>query len=301
MQAFLEQRTWKQAELARRLEVTTGALRKRLEEMCASWFPLDREVDHPHVYWSVPKGWFPGALLVKGEEVPELLRLLGRLSKTKARDRLLEAILERVQQGPATSRVIAPAASAREEQHLAVIEDATRASTPLRFRYFTASRGVEAQRWASVHRVFPSPPARFVATCHRSDALKWFRVDNVSDAALDPEQGFRVALDADVDDFVAASLDGYHELAKPITLSFFVREPEARWVARNLLAGMKPEDERDGIRVTVRTSALAVVARYVTQLGAAAEPETPALAERVAEIARGALAGLARKHPSAAE
>jgi len=111
----------------------------------------------------------------------------------------------------------------------------------------------------------------------------------VSDAALDPEQGFRVALDADVDDFVAASLDGYHELAKPITLSFFVREPEARWVARNLLPGMKPEDERDGIRVTVRTSALAVVARYVTQLGAAAEPETPALAERVAEIARGAL------------
>lgn len=294
MQAFLEQRTWKQADLARRLEISTGALRKRLDEMAASGFPLARETDHPHVYWSVPKDWFPGGLLVKREEVPELLRLLGRLSKSKARDKLLEAFLDRIPQPAPTAHVVAPAVSAREEQHLAVVEDAARTRTPLRFRYFTASRGVEGQRWASVHRVFPGPPARFVATCHRSDGLKWFRIDNVSDATLDPAQGYRVAREEDVGAFIVESLDGYRDETKPATLAFFVRDPEARWVARNLMPGMKAEDEKGGIRVTVRTSALTVVARYVAQLGEAADPETAALAEKVAEIARGALARATR-------
>jgi hypothetical protein len=40
VQAFLESRVWKQAELARRLEMRSGALRKRLDEMCAAGFSL---------------------------------------------------------------------------------------------------------------------------------------------------------------------------------------------------------------------------------------------------------------------
>jgi len=52
--AFLERRTWSQAELAKRLELSVPALRKRLEEL-AGPLRLEREEDHPHVYWSVPK------------------------------------------------------------------------------------------------------------------------------------------------------------------------------------------------------------------------------------------------------
>ena len=60
-------------------------------------------------------------------------------------------------------------------------------------------------------------------------------------------------------------------------------------IVKNLLDGMSVERSEDGIRVTVTTSALTVVARFVVGLGAAAIPETPALAREVAVLARGAL------------
>ncbi len=287
--AFLERRTWSQADLARRLELTVPALRKRLEEL-AGPLRLEREEDHPHVYWSVPKDFFPGGLLVKREEVPELLRLLARHPKSRARDRIIGAIVERL---PHAATPVVPiealAVSHREEQHLPVIEDAAKKRVALRFHYFTASRGREGSRFASVHRVFPGPPARFVATCHRSGGLKWFRVDNVTDASPDASEPFRVETNDAVDAYVSESLDGFHEDGAPQTLAFFVREPEARWVARNLMTGMKADERADGIRVTVRTTALDRVARWVVALGAAAECETESLAGRVAEIARGAL------------
>ena len=287
--AFLDQRTWSQADLARKLEMTVPALRKRLLELQGP-LRLESDDDHPHVYWSVPKDFFPGGLLVKRDEVPELLRLLARLPKSRARDRMIDAIVERIPQAASpTMPIEAPAVSPREEQHLAVIEDAAKKGTALRFRYFTASRGAEGSRHASVQRVFPGPPARFVAMCHRSDGLKWFRVDNVTDAALDAHEAFRTAKKPVVDAFVAESLDGFHEDGPAQTLTFFVREPEARWVARNLMAGMKAEERADGIRVTVHTTAAGRVARYVVSLGDAAQCETRALAETVAALAHGAL------------
>lgn len=292
IQAFLEQRVWKQADLARRLEMTTPAVRRRLDEMTEAGFPLEREEEHPHVYWSVPKGWFPGGLLVKREEVPELLRLLGRLPRTKARDALLQTILERIPQQAQSqiAPVVAPTVSPREDEHLTTIEDSARAKQALRFRYYTASRGIEGVRHASVHAVFPAPPARFVATCHRSNQLRWFRVENVSDASLDSNEPYRPASSEHVGAFLAESLDGYREEVPSTQISFFVREPESRWVVRNLPTGMKAEhDPKGGIHVTAQTSALLLAARYVVQLGEAARPETPALAEKVVEIAAGAL------------
>ena len=192
--------------------------------------------------------------------MPELLRLLARHPKSRARDRIIASIVERLPHAASHAMPIeALTVSTREEQHLPVIEDAAKKRAPLRFHYFTASRGREGSRFASVHRVFPGPPARFVATCHRSGGLKWFRVDNVTDASSDASEPFRV------------------------------REPEARWVARNLMSGMKADEQRDGIRVTVRTTAVDRVARWVVALGGAAECETDVLVERVAEIARAAL------------
>jgi len=56
-----------------------------------------------------------------------------------------------------------------------------------------------------------------------------------------------------------ASLDGFHEPGAATKETFFVSDPDARWVARNLPAGMLPEPVPGGIRVTVETSALSVL------------------------------------------
>src|SRR5258708_19203057 len=82
VQAFLERRTWTQADLARRLEMGVPAVKKRLEELAGA-FNLEREEDHPHIYWSVPKNWFPGGVLFAREQLPDLLRQLSRLPRGK--------------------------------------------------------------------------------------------------------------------------------------------------------------------------------------------------------------------------
>jgi hypothetical protein len=92
LSAFFDRRSWPQAALARHLDLSPRALRKHLEEMQRSGIPFQRELDTPHVYWSLPNGWVPGALLLQGEEVAQLLQLLCRLPASPSRDRLLERI-----------------------------------------------------------------------------------------------------------------------------------------------------------------------------------------------------------------
>jgi predicted DNA-binding transcriptional regulator YafY len=302
--AFLDERSWSQAELARKLHVSTAAIKKRLEEMQRAGFPMEREEDHPHVWWSVPKGWIPGGVAFSGEELVDLLRILGRTPRGKKRDRLLARVVKQLPKDPAATglagagedggtggsgALVPPRSSEPEEQYLSVVEDAATSRTALRLRYFTASRGKEGSRHASVQRVLVGPPGRFIARCHRTDELKWFRIDNMFDARLDPSEPYRPTAAKDLAKFQAESLDGFHAPVPSEPLAFFVRDPEARWVARNLLEGMRTEEESGGLRVLVDTTACIRVARYVVALGAAATPETPSLAAAVREIAEGAL------------
>ena len=296
VQAFLEQRTWTQKALADRLEMTTPAVREKLREL-EGIFNLEREEDHPHVYWSVPKDWFPGGILFTREQMPELLRLLMRLPKGKARDGLLDTVLRNLPKGDAlradggmAGTVVPPTASKQEDQYLPVVEDAAAKKTALGFHYFTASRGQMSTRHASVHRVMVGRTVRFVATCHREDKLKWFRVENIVSAHLDSQEPFRPANPKAIDQFLGASLDGFNAGGAAAELAFLVRDPESRWVQTNLLPTMKVEGlSNNRIRVTVETNAILQVARYVVGLGAAATAETPALADAVEVLARGAL------------
>ena len=292
LKAFLDQRTWKQADLARRVGVQAATIKKQLEELRASGVPLESEKDHPHVFWSVPKSWYPGGVLFSGEQIAELFRQLSRLPKSKGRDQLIETVRRFVPAHEAPGAVVAPEVTAREEQFLPVIEDAATQKVALRFRYYSASRGSEDVRHASVHRVTPSPRASFLATCHRTGELKSFRVENVSEAKLDPKEAFRPADPEALEAHGRASLDGFHGSGATTKESFFVSDPDARWVARNLPEGMLPEPVPGGIRVTVETSALPVLGRFVVGLGAAAKPLTPALQGEVARLARGALASI---------
>jgi predicted DNA-binding transcriptional regulator YafY len=293
VQAFLEQRTWTQKALAVRLEMTTPAVREKLREL-EGIFRLEREEDHPHVYWSVPKDWFPGGVVFKREQLPELLRHLVRLPKSKGRDALLETVLRNLPKGGGVeslpAAVMPPTATKQEEDYLAVIEDAAAQKRSLLFRYFTASRGQMSLRYASVHRVVLGRPARFIATCHREDKLKWFRIENILSAQLDTEEPYHSASNKAVEAFHRASIDGFNAGGAPAELSFVVRDPEARWVQTNLLPTMKVETLSNGrIRVTVETNAILQVARYVVGLGAAAIAETPALGDAIEVLARGAL------------
>jgi predicted DNA-binding transcriptional regulator YafY len=288
--ALLAHRNWSQADLAREVGVRTEALRQLLEELQASGVPLVSEKDHPHVYWSVPKTWFPGGVIFRQEDVPELVRQLRRLPRSKARERLLAVVDQQLPtRASNAATILSRAATDQEEQYVPVVEDAAAKRTVLWMRYFTASRGKISERHASVHLVDIGPPARFVATCHRSGDLRWFRVDGITRANLDANEKFREAPSKAVAVFRAQSLDGFKGDGPTATRSFFVREPECRWVANNLLEGMRAETLSDGIRVHAETSAVIRLARFVVGLGDAARAEDPALAEAVAELARGAL------------
>jgi predicted DNA-binding transcriptional regulator YafY len=216
--------------------------------------------------------------------------LLSRIPKGKARDQLLESLLRFLPAPGATAAIVPAEATAREEQYVPIIEDAAMKKLALQFRYLTVTSGKEAMRHASVQRVLVGPPARFIATCHRSGDLKWFRVENVTDAKIDSREPFREADSKTVDAYLRASLDGFHDGGAPMKHEFFVSDPTARWVARNLMDGMACEEVRGGIRVTVETSASERLARFVVGFGGAAKPLTPELAREVSALAEGALA-----------
>jgi len=290
-QAFLAKRSWSQADLAREVGVLVPALKKQLAALENQGLPLLREEDHPHVYWSVPKHWFPGGVVFHGADLSLLLRYLARAPRSKDRDRLIASTTRTLAAGPAAVELSEVVEPVEEAKHLSRIEDSATQRVSLHCRY-VSSKGREGWRHLSVQRIVVGPPARFVAVCHRTDRLKWFRVDNVLDADLEHSQPFRKASRRDVDALVESSLDGFADTGSVLALSFLVRSPEAGWVAKNLLGGMVAECVDDGIRVVVTTSALPIVARFVVGLGEAARCETPALAVAVETLARGALAAL---------
>jgi predicted DNA-binding transcriptional regulator YafY len=293
MQAFLEKRSLTQAELARHAGVSVATLRRRLHELTASGFPLEREDDPPHVWWSVPRDWFPGGVVFGPGDVTELLRRLGHTPKSPQRDRLIQRIIDAAPReavvSARTSTVVVPTASESEQIYLPIIEDAAIRAITLEFKYFSVSRGAKEWRHASVQRVVIGPPARFLAVCHLDDTLRWFRVDNVLSALLNEREGFRRADPAQVEALLREAVDGFHESTDPAAHTFFVRAPESNWVAESLPSQAAIEAVPGGMRFTVTTGSVLRLARFVVGLGAAARSETPDLARVVAELAEASL------------
>jgi predicted DNA-binding transcriptional regulator YafY len=283
--AFYEQQTWKQAELSQRLDISTRALRERLEELRDSnKIPLTRDEELPHVYWSVPNGWVPGGVVLNGDEASQVLRLLARLPQSADRDRLLKRFTGHVGEQPSPNAT--PLRG--NEKILCIIEEAATHRTPIRFDYFSTSRGAHRMRVASVHRVLGGDRWRFVATCHDRDRLCWFRVDSVLSASTIKESPFREASCAQLDGFIASSLDGFAGNIEPVQVWFTVRFPEARWVRTNL-----PDEEQftftdyeGGTRFSCLTTAVELVARFVVGLGSAVVDCSDELKLQVVAIAK---------------
>jgi predicted DNA-binding transcriptional regulator YafY len=290
--AFWRRPVWSQADLARESGVAARTVRRHLEELSLAGWPLQREDDHPHVYWSVPKGWFPGGVPLDPEAIAALLTVLVRVPPSAARTLLLNATTGHAPQlvVDALDRVIPPRTSEMEETLLPVLLDGLVELIPLRLQYWTASRGSRAARTVSVQRVLLGPPTRFVAWCHTAQALRWFRLDYAASARRDESATFHGVDDAEVDTLLSESVDGFHGHER-VLVAFFVRDPEARWVAQNLPDGLIGTSEGNGLYVEAETAGLLPAARFVVGLGAAAECRSPELATLVRELAQGALHG----------
>ena len=298
VQAFTDLRTWKQADLARRVEVSSVRVAKVLQELVSAGMPLERDEDPPHVYWSVPPHWFPGGVVFSEEDWPVLVHALARVSEPRRKrllGRLLQGRLGRSVEVGALERlqraVEATPLSEQEHAFVLLIEHAVMQRKALRIQYFSSSGGTLDWRFVTPVRVQTEPRARLAAVCHRSGKLKWFRIDNVQRAELaTTEQAASIAPTV-VENFMETSVDGFND-GSDESYAFVVRLPEGHWVKGNLLSGMRTDGDfcsEGAFRVVARGAGL-VVARFVCGLGGAATAEGETLKTLVRQVATETLA-----------
>lgn len=287
LQAFIEERTWTQADLARRLGLTTPQVKKRLDELSRLGVPLEAEPDHPHVYWSVPQRWFPSGIVLSSDHAQELLRQLSRTPASDPRNELLKVIASAARaQVPIPHDDRDPGSL---EKQLRLVEDALSTGEPLVMQYIGARHGSPRRRTVTVHRIMGGPRVRFVATSHASGELRIYRVSRIVDAQLCSDEPAWTRPEEEVTRFVAETVGGFRDPMEPVPVAFVVREPELRWVADSLPLRMEVEPVVDGLRFTATTAGITTLARFVVGLGAAARAETPELAQAVRELAQGSL------------
>jgi len=292
--ALVQRGTIRQKEFAAEIDVEPRALKRHLQDMRAAGMPIDREEEHPNVYWSVPKGWLPGGVAVSSAEVLDVIRYLMRAPHSPTRDRLLERFLHRSggrSSLPSVDVVVATELDDRQDELVRVFEDALAARKAVAMRFLSTSRGQVEDRVISVQRILFSDPTKVVAVCHRDEHLKWFRLDNVQRARLDVDVAYRTSTDEAIDQFVGETKFGFHQRGEPTTHRFVVRAPEHRWVSAELGRSVVTEPTNDGVRFELATAATNPLARFVVSLGDAVSVETPELASAVRSIARGALRG----------
>lgn len=294
-EALRAKRSWTQVALAERVGVEVRALRTVLGRMAAAGVPLEREDDHPNVWWSVPEGWTPAGVYFPLEEVPALIHQVLQLRSGPGRRQLMERIVRAAPKsaptGATMERVHTQAVSEHEENHLLRLMEALEKQRAVRLRYRNSKLGevVAAVQWIEA-----GPLAHFIALYRGDERPKWLRVERVESLRFDDSVRWwkmdAVALRALVD----RSINGYAD-ERPVRCSFVVLGADARWVRDSL-----PGSDREryvvttidgGIQVETTTAAVLPLARFVVGLGGAARCETPELAETVRELAQGALSG----------
>lgn len=292
VQAFADQCDWRQAELARRVGVEPRRLRQLLTELTQAGMPLQRDEDGTQVYWSVPKGWFPGGVVFEQKDWFVLVDAVTRVPDPERRATLLNRLVAG-QQGNPTENVqrlnrAVTATNLSAEQHalFLVFEEAIFEKKAVEMKYYTTQSGQLAWRFVTPHRLVLHPHARIVAYCHRHGELRWFRLSNVQRAALTAQEPYVEVDPGKLEAFVSGSIDGYYD-GVDREFAFLVRKPEANWVRDNLLAGMRIAEDGplDELRVVATGNAL-VVARFIAGLGGAASAEGDDLRKVVRHIAQ---------------
>jgi predicted DNA-binding transcriptional regulator YafY len=251
--------------------------------------PLEQEKENgSHVFWSVPKGWLPGARALSAEQVADCVRLLARLPKSAPRDALLWQLAS-------PSAVPDAERQPMQGEHvLRVLEDALRTRTAVNVVYRSTTSGTARSRFLSVQRIKHGDRTRYVAISFEHDEraggevprMKWYRLDRTLRASLAPDEPYSRRSPEEIDAFINGSVDGYRR-GDLLECSFMVREPEAHWVAGNLPEGELVVVREDGwLHVDACTAGLDVLARHLAGLGDAVRILTPELKQKVEEIAR---------------
>lgn len=295
--AFMENRTWRQAELADRLGVSSATVRRLMNELQNEQVDVVREAEGNQVYWSMPQSWAPNGYVLPRESLVSLLKVLTRAPSSSQRDELLARLTRLLPRSEVWRRrlaVVAPHGGPDDGSVLDEIETAAAHRVPLDIRYFSVSSAELTWRTVSIQRVLP--PNRFLAWCHRQQALRWFRVESVVGVNTESNETYHEVAEQEVDEVLKASIGGFVTNEPLRELAFVVRSPESRWVRRNLPFSDARIDEdatgSGGIQVQVRTRATIAVARFVVGLGAAARAVSPDLARAVRTLAEGALEAL---------
>lgn len=289
--AFLQQRTWKQVDLARHVGVERKTLKRILDDIHNAGLKLEQEFDAPHVYWSVSKTWFAGGVAFRADELSELVRVLQLAPQSSSRDRILGMIATTatgMRGTPTANAILTRSLSPGEDKVLAQLQRAAEERTAVGVKYFTLSRGDLSNRFVSVHRLLVDV-GRFIATCHRDGRLKWFRVDGVQGVYDAPNESYRTEDDAVVARLIDESVDGYHSGTPAARCVFDVHQRDARWVKALLPMPFETEEKGDFTRFIAVTSGLLPLARFVVGLGASARVQTPELECLVKQLAQGAL------------
>jgi predicted DNA-binding transcriptional regulator YafY len=292
VKAFADSNVWKQAELARHLQIESRRLRTILENLKAQGMPLVNESEHPHVLWSVPKKWFPGGVFFELDDWEVLVQAVLHIRDPKRRKALLTRLLngrimgsvesgiERLEQGISGLPV-----SPEVQKALLEVQQALLLQKPLTMLYYSVTSGSRTERVISPQRLFTEPHARLVAYCHLRETLRWFRLDNIAYPRRAEDKAYQKVTPEELTTFIASSPDGYHD-GTATEWSFVVSPKAAAWVRGNLLPGMHcAEESSAGLRVTARGGAL-VVARFIASLGGEAVAQQESLREHVCEIAR---------------
>lgn len=294
-EAFGRCKTWRQAALARELDLRPERLRKMLEALRDQGWPLERDEDPPQVYWSVDRHWFGGGVLVPRASIPRLLRLLAYVPASPERAKVLRLFEAAAPAAAAIFEAVRPphALSTEEEGYLRAVEEAIGGRRSIEMKYFSRHRGELEWRTISPHLVHLDDSLRVAAVCHRSDRLKWFRIDGIEglqDAST--RAAYRDRAPDLLESFLSESVAGFHAPGPKQVHTFVVREPTARWAKTLLKPPMMYEAVPGGIRVTAETAGVIQIARFLIGLGGDVCEVSPALADEVRRIAEAALSSL---------
>jgi predicted DNA-binding transcriptional regulator YafY len=285
MVAFLQERTWRQKTLADHLGIESRALVRRLKELAEGGMPLEREEEAPDVFWSVPHSWFPKGVLLQGERLQQLVRLVSRLRQSAERDKALELLLG----GETTDEANAEPALV-DDAVLHAVQEACRHRRALVIHYRSAHSAETKERVvspAALRRLDERP--QMYAWCHFTGEARVFRLDAIEAVQL-AGVNYRETPAVEVERWRAHSVEGFIASGPLVDCWFEVKSPEGRWVTRNLPEGTHFEvQEREGVLChSCTTGALVPLARFVAGLGELLVGCSPELADHVGALASAA-------------
>lgn len=290
--ALLEKRTWAQAELARHVEVQPQTARRCLEELVAGGVPLEREDDHPHVYWSVPKSWLPDGVNLPREHFVDLLRRLARATTQGEQDPLLKHLLDAA---PSLRDLVTRIQDAHmtgdaplSRSVLVPLEDAWDSHAVILSYRKSKGAGVEARQCS---------PARFVdryqhllARCHQSGKAQRFRLDRILHVSPAVGVPYLPLDDAEINEALAGAVDGFRAPGPLVSVRFRLMgdAKQVGWMLEALPEDLIVEGIPSGYLVYGETGALGKLAAKLVGYGAVVRYDDEGLREAARAVVEGA-------------